>query len=209
MSVLIINGSTRENGSTSTALHEVARGLSDGGVESEQLWIGKDAIRPCVACYGCRNRSEGCAFGDDDGVNAAIEKLRQAEGLVIGSPVYFAGINGSLKCFLDRVFYSGRDAMKLKPAGCVVSARRAGTTSALEQVQKYPNIAQMLLVGSFYWPMVHGNNPEEVVQDREGMQIAWQLGANIAWLVKTIAAGKAAGIEPQTVLERERTNFIR
>ncbi|MCL2136483.1 MAG: flavodoxin family protein [Coriobacteriia bacterium] len=209
MSVLIINGSTRERGSTFTALSEVARGLSDSGVESEIVWIGRSAIAPCIACGSCRNRTQGCAHGDDDGVNAIVDKLIAADGMVIGSPVYFAGINGALKCLLDRVFFSTSAAYALKPAACIVAARRAGTTSALEQVQKYPNISQMLLVGSFYWPMVHGQNPDDVRQDLEGMQIAWQLGANMAWLIKTIALGREAGIEALQVETRQRTNFIR
>jgi len=207
MTVLIINGSTHEKGSTYTALSEVARGLNESGIDTEIVWIGKDAVRPCVACGSCR-QNQRCAFGED-GINALIDKLVAAEGLVIGSPVYFAGINGALKSTLDRVFFAGSGLYALKPAGCIVSARRAGTTSALEQVQKYPNHAQMLLVGSFYWPMVHGQSPDQVAQDEEGLQIAWQLGANLAWTIKCIAAGTAAGITPLRITERKRTNFIR
>ena len=208
MTVLLINGSTREKNCTYTALSEVARGLTDGGVETEMVWIGRDAIKPCIACGSCRE-TQRCAFGDDDWVNPIIERLVAAEGLVIGSPVYFAGINGSLKCLLDRVFFAASAAFALKPAACIVSARRAGTTSALEQLQKFPNIAQMLLVGSFYWPMVHGHTPHDVVQDKEGMQIAWKLGANMAWLVKCIELGREAGLAALEVKQRERTNFIR
>jgi multimeric flavodoxin WrbA len=208
MSVLLINGSTREKNCTYTALAEVARGLNDGGIEAEIAWIGREAIRPCIACGGCRATGR-CAFGDDDGVNQIIERLEAAEGLVIGSPVYFAGVNGALKCLLDRVFFAGSGAYAYKPAACIVSARRAGTTSALEQLQKFPNIAQMLLVGSFYWPMVHGATPHDVVQDKEGMQIAYKLGANMAWLVQCLALGREAGLRPLEVEARERTNFIR
>jgi multimeric flavodoxin WrbA len=142
-------------------------------------------------------------------VNTIISKIIDAEGLVIGSPVYFAGINGALKCLLDRVFYAGSAGYAGKPAACIVSARRAGTTSALEQVQKYPLISQMPLVSSFYWPMVHGMKPEDVHQDIEGMQVAWLLGANMAWLIKSIAAGREAGITALTVEGRVRTNFVR
>jgi len=208
MSVLLINGSTRERNCTYTALAEVARGIEEGGVETEIVWIGREAIRPCIACGGCRGRQR-FAFGDDDGVNAIIEKLIAADGLVIGSPVYYAGMNGSLKCLLDRVFFAASAAYALKPAACIVSARRAGTTSALEQLQKFPNNCQMLLVGSFYWPMVHGGTPHDVVQDKEGMQIAWKLGANIAWLVKCLELGASAGLSPLQAEARERTNFIR
>lgn len=208
MPVLLINGSTRERNCTYTALSEVARGLADGGVESEVAWIGREAIRPCIACGGCRG-SQRCAFGDEDGVNDIIGRLAGAEGLVIGSPVYFAGINGALKCLLDRVFFAGSGLYAYKPAACIVSARRAGTTSALEQLQKFPNIASMLLVGSFYWPMVHGSTPEDVRQDKEGMQIAYKLGANMAWLVGCLRLGREAGLAPLELERRERTSFIR
>jgi multimeric flavodoxin WrbA len=208
MTVLLINGSSHEQGCTFTALTECARGLKAGGVESELHWIGKDERKPCVACGGCR-KTGYCAFGDNDGTNALIDRLAAAEGLVIGSPVYFAGINGSLKSLLDRLFFAAGSRYALKPAACIASARRAGTTSALEQMQKFPNYAQMPLVGSFYWPMVHGTNAEEVVLDVEGMQTAWQLGANMAWLTKSIAAGEAAGLKREVIADRAFTNFIR
>ena len=207
MSVLMINGSPHKAGCTYTALAEVARGLADSGVESEIRWIGNKEVRPCIACRQCSGRH--CHYGDEDGINELIDALTAADGLVIGSPVFFAGLNGALKCLLDRVFFAGSAGFALKPAACIVSARRAGTTSALEQLQKYPLISQMPVVSSFYWPMVHGNSPDEVRQDAEGMAIAWQLGANMAWMIKCIAAGQEAGIAATQIKERARTNFIR
>ncbi|MCL2339462.1 MAG: flavodoxin family protein [Actinomycetia bacterium] len=208
MTVLLINGSVHERGSTATALAEVARGIADAGQMSQTVWIGAEAVRPCIACGGCR-KSQRCAFGDEDGVNRLIELILAADGVVFGSPVYYAGMNGALKCLLDRIFFAGSAGFALKPAACLVVARRGGTTSALEQLQKYPNIAQMPIVGSFYWPMLHGRRPEEVQQDAEGMQIAWQLGANMAWLIRCIQAGLASGLQPLVCQSRTMTNFIR
>ncbi|MCL1879696.1 MAG: flavodoxin family protein [Actinomycetia bacterium] len=208
MSVLLLNGSAHEKRCTFTALQEVARGLGDGGIDTSIVWIGKEALKPCIGCGGCR-KTRRCAFGADDGINALIDQLVAADGLVIGSPVYFAGVNGALKSCLDRMFFAGGSLYAAKPAACVVSARRAGTTAALEQIQKYPLYAQMPLVSSFYWPMVHGSQAEEVKQDLEGMQTAYYLGANMAWLIKSIQAGSAAGLTHPQLTDRAWTNFIR
>jgi multimeric flavodoxin WrbA len=208
MRVLIINGSPNEKRCTYTALAQTAKGLEDAGITSEIAWLGKDPVRPCIGCGAC-GKTQRCAFGADDGINALIEKGIAADGLVIGSPVFYAGINGSLKSTLDRVFFAASSTFAFKPGGAVVSARRAGTTSALEQLNKYFIISQMLLVGSLYWPMVHGQSAEQVVQDEEGMQTAYQLGANLAWALKSIEAGKAAGITPAIPAKRAWTNFIR
>jgi multimeric flavodoxin WrbA len=208
MKVLIINGSPNEKRCTYTALEQVIAGLADGGVESELVWLGKSPVKPCIGCGAC-DTTQRCAFGAQDGINDLIEKGIAADGLVIGSPVFYAGINGSLKSTLDRMFFAAGSTFAHKPGGAVVSARRAGTTSALEQLNKYFIISQMLLVGSLYWPMVHGQATEQVIQDEEGMQTAWQLGANIAWLLKSLEAGRAAGILPVIPKERAWTNFIR
>jgi multimeric flavodoxin WrbA len=211
MKVLIINGSPNEKRCTYTALAEAARGLADGGVQAEFAWVGKDAVKPCIGCGSCfATKSMRCAFGADDGINALIEKAIAADGLIVGSPVFYAGINGSLKSVLDRVFFAAGSSFAFKPGGAVVSARRAGTTAALEQLNKYFLISQMLLVGSLYWPMVHGQAAEEVAQDAEGVQVAYQLGVNIAWALKSLEAAKAAGVTaPPPPANRARTNFIR
>jgi multimeric flavodoxin WrbA len=165
-------------------------------------------LKPCIGCGAC-GKTGRCAFGATDGVNALIEEARAADGLVLGSPVYFAGINGSLKSALDRLFFAASADLAFKPGACIVSARRAGTTAALEQLNKYISYAQMPLVGSFYWPMVHGQAAEEVARDEEGMQVAYQLGANMAWLLRCLEVGAAAGILPTQPKTRARTNFVR
>ena len=208
MKVLLLNGSPNEKRCTCTALVQVAQGLKEGGIDTEIAWLGNEPIKPCVGCGACIKTGR-CAFGADDGINALIEKAVAADGLIIGSPVFFAGINGSLKSALDRMFFAANSTFAYKPGGAIVSARRAGTTAALDQLNKYFLISQMLLVGSFYWPMVHGMAAEEVPVDEEGMQVACQLGANVAWALKSIEAGKAAGLPRPTPPQRVRTNFIR
>ena len=208
MKVLLINGSANEKRCTYTALQQVARGLNDNGLGNEVHWIGAEPVKPCIGCGSCSS-TRLCAFGKDDGVNALIEKAQRFDGLVLASPVYYAGINGSLKSVLDRMFFASGSKFAFKPGGCVVSARRAGTTAALEQLNKYLAISQMPSVGSIYWPMVHGQSAEQVLQDLEGVQTAYQLGANIAWLVKCVKAGQDAGIAPVPLENRAWTNVIR
>ncbi|MDR2587648.1 MAG: flavodoxin family protein [Coriobacteriales bacterium] len=207
MEVLLLNGSPNEKRCTYTALSQVAAGLEENGVGAHIHWLGAEPVKPCIGCGAC-GRTGRCAFGATDGVNALIEKAQATDGLVLGSPVFFAGINGSLKSTLDRLFFAASSRLAFKPGACIVSARRAGTTAALEQLNKYINYAQMPQVGSFYWPMVHGQAVEHVLQDEEGMQIAYQLGANMAWLLKCLEAGAAAGIRPTQPDKRARTNFI-
>jgi multimeric flavodoxin WrbA len=208
MKALLINGSPQKTKSAYTALQQVARGLEDNGVDNELVWLGGKPIKPCMACGVCDN-TQRCAFGDEDGVNALIEALQSADALVIGSPVFYAGINGSLKATLDRMFFAAGSTYAFKPGGAVVCARRAGTTVALDQIHKYFTISQMPVVSSFYWTAMHGHNAEEVVQDLEGVHSAYQLGANMAWLLKCIEAGREAGVEPKPLENRAWTNFIR
>jgi len=207
MKVLLINGSPHENGCTHTALSAVAQALHENDVETDWLWIGKDPHRGCVGCGSCYKKGR-CVY-DGDKANEVIARMEGADGLVVGSPVYYAAPNGSLLALLDRVFYAGSTGFAHKPGAALVSARRAGTTAALEVLNKYFTIAQMPLVSSRYWNMVHGNTPEEVVQDLEGMQIMQQLGRNMAWLLKCIEAGKTNGIEKPGAERWARTNFIR
>lgn len=205
MKALLINGSPNPDGCTYTALREVVGALVSGGVEAEIFQIGREPVRGCVDCGGCRNNR--CAF--DDLANRALEKMETSDGLVIGSPVYYAAPNGSLIALLNRMFFAGTALMRLKPAACVVSARRAGTTAALEVLNKYPTIAQMPLVSSTYWNMVHGNEPQEVFQDKEGVGTMRTLGSNMAYLLKCIEAGKTAGVTPPEREPKTYTNFIR
>lgn len=208
MKALLVNGSPHEKGCTYTALNKVAQGLARHRVSSEVIWLGKGTVSPCIVCHAC-SETRHCAFGDDDGVNSLIDKIHAADALVVGSPVHYAGISGKLKTVLDRAFFAGGSLFAFKPAAGIVSARRAGTTAALEQLNKYFLINQMPLAASFYWPMVHGHSPEEVLQDEEGCQVAEQLGANLGWLLSCIKAGEAADIKPDTPEKRLITNFIR
>lgn len=207
MGVLIINGSPNEKRCTFTALSKVEEGLVHFDIESELIWLGKDPVKPCIGCGAC-NKTQRCAFGKDDGINALIEKLITSDALVVGSPVHYAGITGSLKSTLDRVFFAAGSLYAFKPGAAIVSARRAGTTAALEQINKYFLISQMPLTASYYWPMVHGQNAEEVLQDEEGCAVAWQLGANLGWLISCIKAGEAVGTVPFIPEKRVWTNFI-
>ena len=211
MKVLLVNGSPNKNGCTYTALSEVAKTLGEDDIETEIFWIKTKPITGCIACMKCGEKGE-CTF-DNDVVNDFVEKAYEADAFVFGSPVYYAGANGSMVSFLDRAFYSNShgangEAFKHKPGAVVCSARRAGTTSTYDQLIKYLGISQMPIVSSYYWNMVHGNTPEEVMQDEEGLSTMRQLGHNMAYLLKCIEVGKKDGV----TLEEEpkaRTNFIR
>jgi multimeric flavodoxin WrbA len=207
MKVLLINGSPNEHGTTFAALSEVAKTLNQEGIKTEIIHIGKGAMQGCTACRKCREGLDKCVFNDL--VNEVAEKAQKADGFVFGSPVYYASANGSMTAFLDRLFYSQSRHFALKPGAAVVAARRAGTSASLDQLNKYLTIANMLLVGSQYWNMIFGNNAEEAKQDLEGMQTMRTLGKNMAWLLKSIEAGKQAGLEPPEREQRVATNFIR
>lgn len=208
MKVLLINGSPNENGCTYTALSEAAGALEQEGIETEIFQMGKQPVRGCIGCGGCARKGEGRCVFDDDAVNRALEKAETADGYIIGSPVYFASANGSLIALLDRMFYAGK-CFAYKPAAAVVSARRAGTTASIDEINKYFSIRNMPVVSSKYWTMVHGNTPEEVRQDLEGMQNMRVLGRNMAWLLKCLEAGKQAGIAIPEAEAPVKTNFIR
>ena len=207
MKVLLVNGSPHEKGCTYTALCEVASAIDAEGLESEIFHIGKEPVRGCMGCGGCRRLGK-CAY--DDAVNILTEKAQDFDGFIFGSPVHYAGATGGITSLLDRAFFSGSSRFAYKPGAAVVSARRAGTTAALEQLNKYFTISNMPVVPSQYWNMVHGSTPDEVRQDLEGLQIMRTLGRNMAWLLRCIDAGKAVGVDPPTPEEeRARTNFIR
>ena len=206
MKVLMLNGSCNPKGCTYTALTEVGKTLSSQGIDYEILQLGGGPVRDCIGCNQCSKN--GCVF-TDDGVNDFIAKARQADGFVFGTPVYYAHPSGRVLSFLDRVFYAGGSAFAGKPGAAVASARRAGTTASLDALGKYFGISNMVTVGSTYWNMVHGNTPEEVRQDAEGMQTMRNLARNLLWMVQCIQAGKAAGLQPPQAESEARTNFIR
>lgn len=205
--VLLINGSNRESGCTYTALNEVAQALQKEGVETEIYQLGKEPIRDCTACRACAKLGR-CVY-DDDCVNELIEKAAKADGFVFGTPVYYAHPSGRILSVLDRVFYAGGRNFWFKPGAAVASARRAGTTASLDVLNKYFTIARMPVVSSSYWNMVHGNTPEDVKQDLEGLQVMRGIGQNMAWMLKCMEAGRAAGIECPQMEDKIMTNFIR
>lgn len=206
MKVLLINGSPNEHGCTFTALNEVSEAMKRRGIETEIFWIGKKAVQGCIGCYKCFELGH-CVF--NDGVNEVASKLDSIDGLIVGSPVYYAGPAGSLCAFMDRLFFSAGDKLEGKPGACVVSCRRGGATAAFDRLNKYFTIKNMPIVSSQYWNQVHGNTPDEVKQDLEGMQTMRTLGENFAWLLKCIEAGRKAGIPEPEREEWVATNFIR
>lgn len=207
MKVLMINGSPNKKGCTYTALCEVEKELNKSDIKTEIFYIGKNPLRGCTACGKCLELDK-CVF-DDDVVNEAIDKAGKSDGFVFGSPVHYAGASGFITSFLDRCFFAGSDFFAFKPGAAIVSCRRGGATAAFDQLNKYFTINNMPVVSSQYWNMVHGNTPEEVKQDLEGLQTMRTLGRNMAWLLQSICAGKKAGIAQPEMEERIRTNFIR
>lgn len=187
MKVILINGSPHENGCTYTALAEVAGALEKNGVHTQIYHIGKKAVHGCIACGRCQTKGM-CAF-DDDPANEMLALMQSADGIVIGSPVYYAGPNGALCALLDRVFYADNGSLAFKPAAAVVSARRGGTTAAFDRHPIHCKILIEPVVSSQYWNSVHGFTPEDVRQDKEGLQTMRTLGYNMAWMLKSIADG--------------------
>ncbi len=205
MKALLINGSPHTNGCTFTALNIVAEELQKNGIETEIVHIGNKDIRGCIACGKCAELGH-CVFNDM--VNEVASKLEQADGLVVGSPVYYAGPNGTLTNLLDRLFFSTPFDKRMKVGAAVVSARRGGTTAAFDRLNKYFTINEMPIASSRYWNMVHGHTPEDVMKDEEGCQIMRILGRNMAFLIRAIAAERERkGLPEKEVVKY--TNFIR
>ena len=208
LTVLLINGSPHPRGCTYTALREIEKTLHEEGIETRLLHVGRAAIPGCLGCGACAGKSRCMVY--DDLVNEALSLASECDGLIVGSPVHYASAAGALTALLDRMFYAGSRTLANKPAAAVVSARRAGTTAAIDQLNKYFTISGMPIAGSQYWPMVHGNTPEEVMQDLEGLQIMRALARQMAWMIKSFAVAREHGILPP---EREQprmvTNFIR
>lgn len=193
MKVLLFNGSRREKGCTYTALSLIAKELEKAGIDTEIIYIGLNAVNGKL----------------DALVKECAAKMKEADGLVIGSPVYYASPTGEIQVFLDRFAGAAGADLRHKPAAAVASARRAGTSATLDVLYKYLMYNEMPVVTSNYWNMVHGNTPEEVLQDKEGVQIMETLGKNMAWLLKCLEAGKKAGVEEPAKPVKMMTNFIR
>ena len=205
MKVLLVNGSPHEKGCTYTALNEVAETLNREGIDVEIFQIGTKPMAGCIACKKCVEIGH-CVF--DDKVNEFLKIAGDFDGYIFGSPVHYAAAGGAITSFMDRVFYadlfSGKQSFYLKPAAAVVSARRAGTTSTFDQLNKYFTLMEMPIISSQYWNMVHGQTPDDVKKDIEGLQIMRTLGRNMAFFLKCKEAGIKAGI---ALPEREETTF--
>lgn len=183
MNVVLLNGSPHAAGSTFTALAEVARGLEAHGVSAEIIHVCEKPLPGCRGCFGCRQLGR-CVM--DDAVNRLAERIKQADGMILGSPVYFASPNADFLAILDRLYAAHGQHLRYKPCGSIVAARRGGTTAALDALNKYPLVCEQPVVASSYWCMVHGNDPQQVREDLEGMEIAYHLGRNMAWMVKAL-----------------------
>ena len=205
MKALLINGSPNAKGCTYTALSIVAKELENNGIEAEIVHVGHKDIHGCIACGKCAATGK-CIFNDL--VNEVAPKFEQADALVVGSPVYYAGVAGTMNSFLDRLFFSTHFDKRMKVGAAVCSARRAGTTATFDQLNKYFTISEMPIASSRYWNMVHGFSAEDVMKDEEGVQIMRILGRNIAFLVRAIAAEKERNDLPEAE-EITFTNFIR
>lgn len=187
MKVLLINGSPRIKGCTARALKEVEEALNKEGIETENIFVGNKDVRGCISCNSCVKNGK-CVF--DDAVNEIASKFEKADGIVIGTPVYYAGSNGTILSLLDRLFYSTHFDKTMKVGTAVISSRRAGSTSALDEIYKYFGICNMPIVTSSYWNEVHGFTAEDVEKDIEGLQTMRNLGRNMAFMIKSINLGK-------------------
>ena len=206
MKVLLINGSPNEKGCTYTGLKEMEKVFSKSNIETEILYLGKGTIAGCISCGSCKNTGK-CMFNDK--VNEIGKRLDEFDGIVIGSPVYYAGPTGQITSFLNRLFYSYRNKMTGKVGTAIVSCRRGGASTTFDSLNKYFGLTNMPIVTSQYWNQIHGNTPEEVLKDEEGLQTLRTLAQNFAWLLKCIEAGKKAGVEKVEYEKPLRTNFIR
>ncbi len=206
MKVLLVNGSPHKQGCTNVALQEVEKTLNANDIQTEIFQVGNRPVSGCIACGKCAETGKCCI---DDVVNDFIDIVNQYDGFVFGSPVHYAAASGSLTSFMDRAFYGRSHLFSLKPAAAVVSCRRGGASAAFDQINKYFTMNNMPVVTSQYWNMVHGNTPEEVKKDAEGLQTMRMLGTNMAWLLKCIDSGRKTGVPFPEQEARIKTNFIR
>ena len=208
MKVLLINGSPRANGNTARALKEVSDTLAAEGIDTETVWAGNKPVHGCIACYQCKARSLGkCVFGDD-AANVIIEKLKEADGIVIGSPVYYGMPNGTVLSFMQRLFYSSGLDLHMKVGASVVSCRRGGNSATFQTLNQFFGISGMPTVPSTYWNDVHGYKGEDVLADVEGAETIRNMATNMAFMIKSIRAGAERFGKPD-VKHTQFMNFIR
>lgn len=208
MKVLLLNGSSRPKGCTYTALSEIVSVLEAENIQAEIVNLGNQPIRDCIGCGKCSELHNACVFNDDM-VNELLKKAEEADGFIFGTPVYYAHPSGRILSVLDRLFYAGSSVFAHKPGAAISSARRGGTTASMDVLNKYFTIAQMPVVSSTYWNMVHGNTPDEVKQDLEGLETMRNIGKNMAWLLKCIDFGKRNGVNIPDTKKSVYTNFVR
>ena len=206
MKVLLVNGSPHQHGCTYTALTEAANALKERNIETEIVWVGNQPIAGCTACGGCRNTGK-CVFNDLG--NEIIAKLDTYDGFVFGTPVYYGGPSGQILSVMNRLFYAASAKMAGKPVSAVVSCRRGGASAAFQQMNMHFMMTNMIVITSQYWNQVHGNTPEEIRQDAEGLQTMRTLAENMTFVLRSIEAGKAAGVPRPAYEPKQRTNFIR
>ncbi len=206
MKVLMLNGSSKPNGNTYQALEVIGKQLSADSIDYEIFQIGAGPVRDCIGCGQCNEN--GCVFTDDQ-VNTFIAKAKEADGIVFGTPVYYAHPSGRVLSFLDRVFYSSSSAFAFKPGAAIAIARRGGTTASFDVLNKYFGISQMPIAGSTYWNIAHGGAPGQVALDDEGIETMVNLAKNLGWMIKCFDAGKKAGIACPDTHKNAWTNFIR
>ena len=211
MKVVAFNGSPKKAGNTYNAIRTVAAELEKEGIEVEIVHVGNKVIRGCIACGGCsRNQNERCVLEKDE-VNEWIQKMKEADGIILGSPVYYSAIAGTMKSFLDRAFYVAsvnRGMFRHKIGASVVAVRRSGGIPVFDQLNNFINYSEMIMPTSNYWNVAYATNPGEVTQDEEGMQIMRVLGKNMSWLMKVVEAGKSQ-VEESEKEDKVFTNFIR
>ena len=207
MKVMVFNGAPKPKGTTAYALSLVEEELNAAGIETVTVQVGTKPVAGCIACNSCSKTGE-CVFADD-GVNEAAKLAEECDGFVFGAPTYYFSAAGQARSFLDRLYYSAGSKLRFKPCAVLSVARRAGTVTAVDDLLKYPMINQQPVVSTCYIPVAFGSNAEQMQQDEEGIRIMRTLGRNMAWMLKSIEAGREAGVQIPEELPRAMTNFIR
>lgn len=205
MKIIAINGSPKPKGNTYYALRTVCDELEQQSIETEILHVGNLDIKGCISCYRCK---EGYCVHNDDILNDMVNKIYEADGVLIGTPVYYSGIAGTLKCFLDRLFYANRGRMRHKVAAGIAIPRRSGGMPAFEQLNNYFLISEMIVASSYYWNVIHGAAPKEVLEDAEGMSVLKNLANNMGWIIKMKEHTRDI-LPPPAAYKKAWTNFIR